>query len=305
MKNLTIIFAILVVFCPLVTGQDYVPFPFQKASWNIYLESTCDNDSPPDTLLLRYFILGDTIIKDKAYYKLFVESGDTINPTLRAIGGMREEGKRVYYYGPGILGSESDEEFLLYDFNAQIDDTIKHSLNGSRKSIVLDIDSIQVGSQYRKRYKVDNGWYYQNPDYLIEGIGSVVNGLLGHISDIPTCGSHYWEHVCYKENGQVVYLNPSYTDCYAGVNISSIETIVEDKVKNYPNPFSESIQLENLLGEFILSISVYNSAGQLILDREISETNSQVLVPGPAGIYIAVIKAVDGIVIWEGKIIKE
>jgi hypothetical protein len=157
MKTLNIAFAVLLFVIPIVEGQDYIPFPTQNASWNVYLESTCDNESPPDTFLLRYTVLGDTTIKNKAYNKLIVECGDTINPTLMQSGGIREEGKKIYYFGPGILGSVTDEEFLLYDFNVQIEDTINHSSNGLWKSIVLDIDSIKIGSQYRKRYKVDNG----------------------------------------------------------------------------------------------------------------------------------------------------
>lgn len=305
MKTLNIAFAVLLFVIPIVEGQDYIPFPTQNASWNVYLESSCDNESPPDTFLLRYTVLGDTTIKDKAYNKLIVECGDTINPTLMQSGGIREEGKKIYYFGPGILGSETDEEFLLYDFNVQIEDTINHSSNGSWKSIVLEIDSIKIGSQYRKRYKVDNGWQYHNPDYIIEGIGSVVNGLLGHVSDIPTCGYHYWEHVCFHENGQVIHQNPSYTDCYAGVNLSSLEVIAEKKIRVYPNPFTERIQINNPLGEKFSSIKIFSSTGQLILEEAIIDNNMQILVPGPAGIYIAIFKDSYGKVISEEKIIKE
>ncbi|MCK4920278.1 MAG: T9SS type A sorting domain-containing protein [Bacteroidales bacterium] len=222
MKTHIFLFATIFFISPMVEGQDYIPFPTQNASWNIYLESTCENDSPTDTFLLRYSILGDTTINEKTYHKLVLEKGDTINPTLEPIGGIREEGKKVYFYGQGFLRNDPGEELLLYDFNVQIGDTIKHSSDGPWKSIVLDIDSIQIGDHYRKRYKVDNGWIYHNPDYIIEGIGSVLNGLLGHISDIPTCGTHYWEHVCFRENEQILYLNPNYLDCNAGINTNSI-----------------------------------------------------------------------------------
>jgi hypothetical protein len=132
-----------------------------------------------------------------------------------------------------------------------------------------------------------------------------VNGLLGHVSDIPTCGYHYWEHVCFHENGQVLHQNPSYTDCYAGVNLSSLESIVEKKIRLYPNPFTERIQIDNPLGEKFSSIKIFSSTSQLILEEAIIDNNMQILVPGPAGIYIAIVKDSYGKVILEEKIIKE
>ena len=305
MKTLTIVSVILILISSSLLGQKYFPFPYNNVYWNVYLVSGCDQDSPPDTMLLRYTIHGDTIINEIAYHKLCLAKGDTVNPTLEPIGGLREESKRVYYIGNTILGLHTEQEFLLYDFTDEINDTIEHSSDGVFSSIILDIDSILIGDQYRKRYKVNNGWRYHNPDYIIEGIGSVVNGLLGHISDIPTCGTHYWEHVCFNENGQVVYQNPTFTDCYAGVNLSSLELIVEKKIKIYPNPFTESVQIYRPPGDKSLSVWIFNSAGKLICENEITEMNCSILIPGPAGIYIAIIKDENGMVFWEEKIIKD
>ena len=200
----------LIILCLPVSGQEYVHFPAGDARWHIYLESTCDNDSPAIPELLRYFLEGDTLIGEVLYNRLYVESGDTVSPAKRLSGIIREEDKRVYYIGSGFT-DPFDGEHLLYDFNAQVGDTIYH--NDDRKSIVLEIDSAAIGGVFRKRYLVDNGWYFHNPDLIIEGIGSVLNGLLGHISVIPTCGSHYWEHVCFYDRGEMVYRNPAYPGC--------------------------------------------------------------------------------------------
>lgn len=287
-----------------ISGQDYIPFPIKNANWNIYLETTCDNNSPPDTFLLRYTIDGDTTFNEKIYNKLYVEQGDIVNPKMEAVGGIREEDKRVYYFGQCFLGSETEQEYLLYDFNVQIGDTIMHSSDGQWKSIVLNIDSIQITDHFRKRFRVDNGWFYHNPDYIVEGIGSVINGLLGHISDIPICGTHYWEHVCYQENGQVLYQNPTYVDCYAGVNLSSIESFKRFNISFFPNPFHEYIQVNIPNEEKDLSLKIYNAQGQLIVEKKIIETHSQILIPGPLGIYIAILMDTEGQVYCE-KIAKD
>ena len=190
MKQLIFTIAVLLTFTIGLKSQNYFPFPVENVNWNVYYRGTC-HDGPPDTVLLRYAIHGDTTINEVDYKKLCLESGDTINPTVKSIGGIREENKKIFYHGWTILSSTNDKEYLLYDFTKQTGDTIKHNPQGWFYSVILDIDSILIDGTYRKRYEVDNVWFYQNPDYIIEGIGSVKNGLLGHISDIPTCGTHF------------------------------------------------------------------------------------------------------------------
>ena len=196
MKQLIFIIAAIVTFTIGLRSQNYIPFPTENVNWNVYYRGTCQ-ERPPDTILYRYTIRGDTAINDVFYKKLWLEKGDTINPIIEAIGGIRENDKKIYYNGRTIYTSTEGEEYLLYDFTKQIGDTIKHNPQ-EFYSVILDIDSIAIDGICRKRYKVDNHWFYHNPDYIVEGIGSVKNGLLGHISDIPTCGTHYWEHICFN-----------------------------------------------------------------------------------------------------------
>ena len=224
------------------------------------------------------------------YSHLYLETGDTIHPSRLPVGGIREDDKRVYFFSKDFLGSPKDEELLLYDFNMHIDDTVYHSNDGFWKSIVLDIDSVQIGDKYRMRYLVDNGWFYHNQDYIIEGIGSVINGLLGHITDIPTCGTHYWEHVCFFFGNQMIYKNPSFSDCSAGVDLSTVNNRVTSTTSIYPNPFKRSVVLVSSLPGKSMSIQVFNAAGQIVLEKYKVESIGQIEIPGPAGIYFAIIK---------------
>ncbi len=218
-------FILLLVFAAtiLTYSQDYISFPIENAHWNVYLETTCENDSPPDTLLLSYTLNGDTTINETAYKKVYLEKfygGDSL---LEYAGALREDGKKIYFIGIGYLGSDSSEEYLLYDFTKQIGEFIHHDSKATFTSKILEIDSIQVGDQFRKRYEVESGWGYHNPDYIIEGIGSVNNGLLGHVSDIPTCGTHFWEHICFEDQDQKIELiNPNFISCYSKVRLKSV-----------------------------------------------------------------------------------
>jgi hypothetical protein len=266
--------------------QEYKPFPTSDAVWSVFLISTCDNDSPGDTSLLRYSIQGDTVYNEVEYKKLMVTRGDTVNPITEFAGGFREESKKIYYFGQDFLGFDYHEELLLYDFNVDVNDTISHDIYGSMKSIILEIDSIMIDDYYRKRYKVDNGWWYHRQDYIIEGMGSVLNGLLGHITMIPTCGYHYWEHVCYTENGQVLYKNPVFTDCFAGVNLSGIEATEVNRIRIFPNPFREYFEVSIPELRIGMTLKIQNIIGQLISEIEIIDTHFLVELEEPPGIYI-------------------
>ena len=246
-------------------GQQYFPFPSENARWNIYLLTTCDNDSPPDTFLLRYALHGDTVINDLAYGRLCLEKGDMVDPEIEPVGAIREEDRKIYYIGQGFLGSDLSDEVLLYDFTARVGDTIDHTENGPFRSIVLETDSIQIDGEYRKMYTVDHGWLYHNPDYIVEGIGSIKNGLLGHISDIPTCGTHYWEHVCFSENGEVRYRNPAYSDCYAG------------RVKSYKSIFGNDTTQWNYLTSYNVADLLYTLIYKAYGDTLMNDTNYRLL----------------------------
>jgi len=304
LKRLVSILTIAILTSSFSFCQEYKPFPTSDAIWSVFLISGCDNDSPSDTSLLRYSIQGDTVYNEVEYKKLMVTRGDTTNPITEFAGGFREESKRIYYLGQDFIGPGEGEELLLYDFNVEVYDTIFHDNYGSRKSIVLEIDSVMIDDQYRIRYKVDNGWWYHREDFIIEGMGSIINGLLGHITMIPTCGYHYWEHVCYTENGQVLYKNPVFTDCFAGVNLSGIEPTEVHGIRVFPNPFGKYFEVSIPEIRKNMTLEIHNITGQLISEMEILETNFQVEIEEPAGIYI--LSILDGNEqILRAKIVKE
>ncbi|MCF8359057.1 MAG: T9SS type A sorting domain-containing protein [Prolixibacteraceae bacterium] len=290
-----------------VRGQEheYVPFPTENVNWNVFYAGTCE-EAPPDTILLRYTIHGDTSINEIQYSKLCLETGDTINPKVRTIGGLRESEKKIYYIGETIYAGGFEDEYLLYDFTKQIGDTIKHDTYGGFYSVVLDIDSVLIDDSFRKRYQVDNHWYYQNPDYIIEGIGSVKNGLLGHISDIPTCGTHYWEHICFRENGIVKYLNPSFTDCFPGNLLSGIVQLdYETDFSIYPNPFSSEIQIENKLNHQNLIFKLIDINGKTLIEKGIDNVKVTFDLNINSGIYNALIIDKNGGILISKKLTKK
>lgn len=304
MKQFNLIFLMTLIFNYALKSQNYVPFPTENVNWNVYYVGTCE-ERDPDTTLLRYAIHGDTTINEVEYKKLCLESGDTINPKIKAVGGLREENKKVYYNGRTLLAGTDGKEYLLYDFTKQIGDTIKHNPQGWFFSVIFDIDSVLIDGAYRKRYEVDNHWYYHNPDYIIEGIGSVKNGLLGHISDITTCGTHYWEFICFKENGEVKYLNPSFNKCFPGNLLMGANlTKADSQIRIYPNPTNQNLHIENNTNGN-LSVKIIDINGRTIVEQQLNEIKTIIKLNVQAGIYNVLITNKNGQKVRTQKVIKQ
>ncbi len=305
MKKIILITLLTFLLAISSKSQNYVSFPTGNVNWNVFYRGTCQ-EAPPDTVLIRYAIHGDTIINNVLYSKLCKESGDLKNPAINGIGGIRESGKKIYYVGATIILPGDDEEFLLYDFTANVGDTIKHDSRGGFHSVILGIDSILIGESFRKRYKVDNNWSYHNPDFIIEGIGSVNNGLLGHISDIPTCGTHYWEHICFSENGIVKYLNPAFSECFPPELKSGIEEMeINIDIEIYPNPFNNQIFIKAKGFNSDLFLRMFDINGKMLIEKKISSEIVGLDFVFSKGIYNAVIVDKNGKVITSKKLLKE
>lgn len=306
MKNLILILSIFLTHNLVVKSQRYFPFPTENVYWNVYLELSI-HENPLDSTLLRYTIHGDTLINQIVYRKLCIESGDIANPKIKTVGGLREHNKKIYFTGYDYLGSYHNKELLLYDFSKQIGDTIYHDNHGNNYSIIENIDSVELDGEYRKRFKVNSrhNYSFKDQEYWIEGIGSIKNGLLGHITDIPTCCYHFWEHVCFKENGRIKYLNPSFSDCFPAKLLSSINDNFEfSKINIYPNPFSNKLHIDNIPDNKNLSIQIIDSMGRLVLKKELRTESNSVQMPVIKGIYIVLIMDDNGQIIKNERIIQ-
>jgi hypothetical protein len=95
----------------------------------------------------------------------------------------------------------SENEILLYDFNKN---RVGDSLFANCP--IIDIDSVWIHNTYRKRYKIQD-------DYVVEGIGSVKQGLFGYITSKPMCSYFSWEFLCFSQNAETVFKNPAYMNC--------------------------------------------------------------------------------------------
>ena len=93
-----IILYLLIIISSYLSAQKYVPFPTENAQWNVFYASTFTGGKM-DTTLLKYSLQGDTTINSVVYRKLCRNIGTYVLPIYKRIGCMREQDKKIYYFG--------------------------------------------------------------------------------------------------------------------------------------------------------------------------------------------------------------
>ncbi len=260
------ILSILLLFYSLSTTSQtsvYHPFPDSSALWNFQREIFCQFFLSYEHYSIQ--ITGDTTINNQTYHVLNTRSITTDNPSCFGWGGIGYRGairqdtvlKKIYYVQP----TDSVEQ-LLYDFNLQVGDTVRGFTQEGVFSpdIVLEIDSILIGSDYRKRWFINSGYGI----YMIEGVGCT-NGLIelspGNIIDGITSSLS-----CFSQNNVTLYPFPTYT-CNL---VDLVNNIDGSKILISPNPFHSETKIF-FDPDFLFSdLSVYNSMGRLVKSERIN-----------------------------------
>jgi hypothetical protein len=147
----------------------------------------------------------------------------------------------------GKIYNKSDSstpEALLYDFGADVNDTvISKAIRGgdcsvsyfiTRPMIVLSVDSINIGGLQRKQlHLAPAGDPPSETDRWIEGIGNSRAGMLHN--NFGYVGGNFNLFVCYYEHDTLVYLNPDLPYCIVYTGIGSPDPD-ETSVSISPDP---------------------------------------------------------------------
>ena len=191
-------------------GQAYVPMISTPDSTDTWVDvRSCTDFSCWFADRNRYTVVGNITAGGIEYAKFYVSSEyeqgavqsewctESISFSESFIG-IREADKRVYVnLDPA---SNIAEEYLAYDFNLTVGDTVPspHLINGNPSIpepdlVIQSIDSVLISGVYRKRYNL-------GPlRYIVEGIGSST-GLLNPL-DFVSGGDCYIALTCYQEEG--------------------------------------------------------------------------------------------------------
>jgi hypothetical protein len=263
-RILSIIF-LFVVLVNKTKGQNYHPWPQSNAIW---VTSVVNQQSSE---CWHYFIPPtdyDTTITGINYSKIY-------HGNFNYQGAIRSDFEGKVFFIP----KDFEVEYLLYDFSAEIGDTIVSY--PERQVIVYSVDSIVINDEPYKRLGIKCIGCAEQ-DYWIDGIGGSA-GLFETQGDIGLGFSYFLN--CMSHNGHSFY--PEYKvgescdpkNCYI-IGFGNKEAI---SVKIFPCPFESRLFIEGLTGQE--EIRVFDFKGQCLLDRKAEFNSNLDLDHLPRGIY--------------------
>lgn len=287
MKYTILIIALFISAALFSQNSFYALFPDSNATWNFHFTAWCGGPNYAD-VFYSIVVSGDTVINNQEYDKFAIPSvlvnsvGNCGSVNAGYIGALRQDTilRRVYIVPPDSL-----QEELLYDFTLQVGDTVTGYLHQDYNdpNVVLAIDSILVGSGYRKRWLIHPGYNV----YFIEGIGSTY-GLKKPIPDPNVVDLPDIAFLCFSQNGQTLYPD-TLENCDVISSVRSVDTD-EGLLKIYPNPSSGSFTVRFPKVKFDQLI-LFDLSGRILYQSDVKNKTSKIIRDVPSGNYI--LEAVD------------
>ena len=281
MKKLNIytIFALLLMTRNVATyAQEYVPIIQEGNVWNTLDVTVSMYNTYYNNVI---WFSGDTIIDDVRYAKLM---GTTNGGAPHLFSVLREDDGKVWER------LNNQREILLYDFTANVGDTLRCGLwaDEYHYNIVDSISIEHIGGVDRKMlwFGLEYTWFHPTAaETWIEGIGSDWGLLYSESAGI--CGAYYCT-LCFHQNDELIWQNPNYDDC-------TFDAVVENigvKKVLYPNPTRGTIRIE---AENIRNVTIYNNLGERIFETETSNNTFEYdFGDKKSGLYIIKVRMNDG-----------
>jgi hypothetical protein len=179
-------------------------------------------------------------------------------------GLIREdiENQKIYIY-------VNDQEYLLYDFDVQVNDVIEIFSVGQLSPITItNIETVVINGISREKISFSDDWYN---GYYIEGIGSDRG-----IRDYNTAGitDYSPQLTCYYENNALVFDNPNDAST-CGLTLSIDEKALLSSFAIFPNPSSDVlfIATSGLLSGEVFSMQIIDMLGNVVLTQQFMAFN--------------------------------
>lgn len=158
----------------------------------------------------------DTTINSFVYKEVLDFRGEELESESKAynLGYLRETADKKVYWNISLFGRPA-EDILIYDFNAQVNDTI------DKFWIVTDIETVEIQGIERKKISLIN--CASNETHWIEGIGDLTDLL--YYTSRPICGfdseivgmsvgGSWYTLNCVEKNSSLIYKNTESNDCW-------------------------------------------------------------------------------------------
>lgn len=293
MKKYYLIFFIFFSIEFSILSQKYYQIPDTLASWDIeYKDLSVSNL----TNFVRYESLGDTIVNQKSYIKIYSTIKTSyyiqfynpnvpiphIDSTISFYNLIRNANDGKVFVNNGSY------EYLLYDFSLNVGDSV--FMNGNYFLKVLNIDSIQILGNYRKRLKVNPSPIgdFGQATYWIEGIGGI-GGLFSN----TCCGEFYSSWLdCFKVHDSVYFSPGNCNVIWTNINIEKDN----QEIKIYPLPIVDKSFVIIPMTISPKTINIYDIYLRLILQSTITNKNEYIIYRNKLlpGIYFVEIIDIKG-----------
>lgn len=281
MKTLSLFMLLSVLSFQQLWAQNYHPFPDTNATW---CDERYDNGWPYSNYFYFYYKTDGKFTINDTIYTIISDNYDQITCYLR------EENKKVY-----CRWNTDVPEFVLYDFDKDISDTVilHQNYGDSYTGIVESIDSLLIGDEYHKRYYIQC-WEWSS-FYFTEGVGSNAGLMYCDIPWVDIYGNLY----CFSLNDTIYKADGSGEkspgDCwdYIGIRENTFEDLTV-----YPNPASEWIYVND---NNDCKLELYDMSGRLCRQ---SQSKSIFIRDLEDGIYFLRVSSLTSDSLNEFKIIK-
>lgn len=274
MKKLISILFAFCIFTGIAYSQLNIIDNSREKLWYIVSGSICSplETCNPETSVIKF---GNEVIINGLTYTTVLKSTDSVLTSFKTISYIRESDRKVYY-----RPLSRDSDYILYDFNLGLSSKIYltntlYIRDYTLEYTVYRIDSIIIGSEKRKRMFLSG---YHN-EIWIEGIGSL-DGLV--FSGMGMDGSFH-DLSCFSENGNVIYKNPEYENCFCTTDLEAIKEI--------DGNIYSSNGIVRIKGMTKGIFQLFDLSGLQILNREIENNNVNIDISMlKSGVYLYNIK---------------
>lgn len=211
----------------------------------------------------KFWFQGDTIISNKQYKKVFLQSWDSVADFGRAtyFAAVREDTLNEKIY---CIQTNDGIERLICDFSLNAEDTVSvYSFwpfeNPSLKTVKIEnVDSILIDNTYRKQLHIYESDDCGGSETWIEGIGSTL-GLFFPFSTAPDFACFML--LCIHINDTMIYQNPDFNTCYYYEEIGISET-TRNSFNLYPNPANNILNIDHdIKSDTQIQYYIINSCG--------------------------------------------
>ena len=282
MRNLILIF--FISFTSFSGFGQYVRFPDSNAIWS--------NSNQ------KYFIDGDSTFNN-INYKKYKLTNDSIVTTGNFYALVRQDSNNKQIF---TIRSGETKESILYDFSLSVNDTtsvfpLSFPYHSGPISVIVDsIDSVKIGSEYRRRLKISG--VNENTgfaEYWIEGIGSTMGLFNSGITGIVVFDVRYGVLLCFEENGVLLYRDSNANTCYQSPTIGLAESVIKNQIVFFPNPVISSFTIES--NDEIQLFRTYSMTGKLFEQRKCHKKLIEVDVTDyPSGVYLIMVQTKNSII---------